>query len=432
MKVYPLKCRIRAEGTATRVDVYDDIGADPFWGGGVSAADFASQLAGLKGTLDVHINSSGGNVFDGIAIGEAIRSHKGPVATYVDGIAASIASVIAQAGQERVMAPGSMMMIHEPFGFPGDVNPAESARFTASLEKNAENIAGIYAARAGGSPATWRAAMQDETWYTAEEAIAAGLADRVGGAEAHLPASIDLAAFTPPGRIAAQLRAAAARSAPSAAEGMDAALAEQMRALVREELAIAGVLPGQPKAAAADMHGDHARIDPDNDGDCDACPEGDTDHDYFAADGTQIQALPGQEGVTDRGAAQIRNAVDESAWDASKAMANGAASDDPAAFYAGICAGEKAGDKSTQDAWALPYKYHPGDAPNAAGVRNALSRLPQTEGLTNKAEAQALLERLMKQVNPDYEASENKAPSGFLTLSPDQAENIRAALEETR
>ena len=91
-------------------------------------------------------------------------------------------------------------------------------------------------------------------------------------------------------------------------------------------------------------------------------------------------------------------AVDMSPWDANKAWANGAASDDPAAFYNGICAGKKAGDPKTQGAHALPYKYHPGDGPNAAGVRNALSRLPQTEGLTNKAEAQATLEAALKEV----------------------------------
>ena len=95
--------------------------------------------------------------------------------------------------------------------------------------------------------------------------------------------------------------------------------------------------------------------------------------------------------------------VDNSAWDASKAWANGAAADDPAAFYNGICAGKKAGDPATQAAHALPHHYHPGDAPNASGTANALSRLPQTQGLTNKAAAQDHLEAHMKVINPDYE-----------------------------
>lgn len=87
--------------------------------------------------------------------------------------------------------------------------------------------------------------------------------------------------------------------------------------------------------------------------------------------------------------------VDNSAWNASKAWAAGAASDNPAAFYNGICAGKKAGDPSTQGAHALPHHYHPGDAPNAAGVRNALSRLPQTGGLTNAGAAKSHLEAHM-------------------------------------
>jgi hypothetical protein len=105
------------------------------------------------------------------------------------------------------------------------------------------------------------------------------------------------------------------------------------------------------------------------------------------------------------GPARIVNAaaVDNSPWDAAKAWHNGAEADDPAAFYAGICAGKKAGDKSKQAAWALPYKYTPSSAPNAAAVRNALSRLPQTDDLTNKSEAQSLLESLMKKINPDYD-----------------------------
>jgi HK97 family phage major capsid protein/HK97 family phage prohead protease len=94
-----------------------------------------------------------------------------------------------------------------------------------------------------------------------------------------------------------------------------------------------------------------------------------------------------------------RFAVDHSAWDGARAMANGAASDDPAAFYRGICAGRRAGDPATQAAWALPYKYHPGDAPNAAGVAQALGRLNQTQGLTNAAQARATLESLSKKIH---------------------------------
>lgn len=110
--------------------------------------------------------------------------------------------------------------------------------------------------------------------------------------------------------------------------------------------------------------------------------------------------------------------VDNSPWDASRAWHNGAQSDDPAKFYAGICAGRKSGDPSTQDGWALPYRYTPSSPPNAGAVRDALSRLPQTDGLTNKAEAEAHLKRLMGQINPNYEAD----PSGLVFDCNDIAE----------
>lgn len=149
VKSYPIRCRISNAADVTRVDVYDDIGSD-FFQGGISASDFAATLAPVKGALEVHINSGGGNVFDGVAIAEAIRSHPGRVTTVVDGIAASIASVIAQAGSERVMAPGSMLMIHEAKGF-CEGNAADMNKTAEVLSKVSGNIAEQYAKRAGGT-----------------------------------------------------------------------------------------------------------------------------------------------------------------------------------------------------------------------------------------------------------------------------------------
>jgi len=91
--------------------------------------------------------------------------------------------------------------------------------------------------------------------------------------------------------------------------------------------------------------------------------------------------------------APVSNAsADESAWDAARAWANGAAADDPAAFYNGICAGKKAGDPATQDAHALPHHYHPGDARRRHGVSAALGRIGSTQDLTNEAAARSHLE----------------------------------------
>jgi HK97 family phage major capsid protein len=98
-------------------------------------------------------------------------------------------------------------------------------------------------------------------------------------------------------------------------------------------------------------------------------------------------------------AAHERADVDHSAWDADKATANALASDDPAAFFRAIMAGEKnVGTAAEAQHWALPYRYTPSSPPNARGVAAALGRLDQTQGLVNTAEARAKLERLSAQI----------------------------------
>jgi HK97 family phage prohead protease len=90
--------------------------------------------------------------------------------------------------------------------------------------------------------------------------------------------------------------------------------------------------------------------------------------------------------------------IDFSTWSADKAWAAGANADDPAAFYQGICAARKAGDPKNRESYELPYRYSPSSPPNAAGVRAALSGLSQVDGLTNRSEAQAQLNKLMEQI----------------------------------
>jgi hypothetical protein len=116
--------------------------------------------------------------------------------------------------------------------------------------------------------------------------------------------------------------------------------------------------------------------------------------------------------------------VDTSAWNASKMWASGAASDNPGAFYKACCAGRKEGNPHNQASWALPYRYTPSSGPNAAGVRNALARINQTDGLTNKAEAQSLLEDLMKKVK----ASDAVSGSTVAASAKHPARSLAAAL----
>jgi len=119
----------------------------------------------------------------------------------------------------------------------------------------------------------------------------------------------------------------------------------------------------------------------------------------------------------------FERAVDNSAWDGPAAMSACTNSATPASCFAAICAGKKAGDTSTQAAWALPHHKSPGSGPNAAGTANALGRLPQTSGLTNASAAKSHLQSHMKQINPDYEADAPAPVQRAMLLSRSQAPN---------
>lgn len=183
-----------------RVDIYDEI--DPFWG--VSAQSFVAELNAIDAeSIDLHINSPGGDVYDGIAITNALRQHKASVTATVDGLAASAAGFIAIGGADVLqMAENSELMIHNAWGLV--VGDADDMRDMASrLERSNSNIASIYKAKAGGSMDDWLAAMKAETWYSADEAVEAGLADSVlktPKKKAAAKASWDLSIFNYAGR----------------------------------------------------------------------------------------------------------------------------------------------------------------------------------------------------------------------------------------
>jgi len=284
---YQVKASAGASAPA-ELRIYDEIG---FFG--VTAQDLIKDLAAVgPGDLDVHIHCPGGDVFEALAIYNALAQRAGTVRVVVDSLAASAASFIAQAASpgQLIVAKNASIMVHDAFGL-GIGNSKDLRELADLLDQQSDNIAGIYADRSGKPVAQWREAMRAETWYVGQLAVDAALADRVQDGKDSPKATWDLSVF--------------------------------------------------PR-------------------------------------------YPGP-GVSNAG-------VDESAWDAAKAWANGAASDDPAAFYNGICAGKKAGDPATQGAHALPHHYHPGDPPNRHGVSAALGRIDSTDGLTNKAAAQAHLD----------------------------------------
>jgi len=163
-----------AASPVAEVLIYDEIG---YWG--VTAADFVRELQGVTApAIELRINSPGGEVFDGIAIMNAIRSHPATVTAYVDGLAASAASFILQAADTRIMRPQSQLMIHDAMGLCVG-NGADMRQMADELDRISDTIASVYAERGDGTVARWRDRMRAETWYGADEAVAAGLADQV-------------------------------------------------------------------------------------------------------------------------------------------------------------------------------------------------------------------------------------------------------------
>ena len=157
------------------VYIFDRIGG---WSGTTSSS-FVRDVAALDvDHLNVHLNSPGGDATDGVAIANVLRQHRADVTVWVDGLAASAASVIAMAGDEVVMGIGSQLMIHDASCLAmGDA--AEMRKAAEMLDSTSNAYASAYAAKAGGTAAEWRAVMVEETWYGPDEAVAAKLADRV-------------------------------------------------------------------------------------------------------------------------------------------------------------------------------------------------------------------------------------------------------------
>lgn len=145
----------------------------------ITAQDVLANLNDVDGDVTVRVNSTGGDAFEGVAIMNALRSHTGQVTVIVEGLAASAASVIAVGGADRlVMRPGSELMIHDAWSF-ADGNAADLEKLAADLERTSQSMAEIYAEKAGTAPDVMRQMMRDETWFSAQEAVDAGLADAV-------------------------------------------------------------------------------------------------------------------------------------------------------------------------------------------------------------------------------------------------------------
>ena len=180
-------------GQSAELLIYDVIGD---WAG-LSARQLVNTLKDIDAdNITVRINSPGGSVFDGIAIYNSLRHHKAKIHVQIEGLAASIASVIAMAGDTVHMAENALLMIHNPFGWVG--GDAEELRKMADmLDKTTEVIAQTYGSRCGQELETIKQMMDEETWFTAAEAKDNGLIDGVDK-PMQIAASFDLSGFARP------------------------------------------------------------------------------------------------------------------------------------------------------------------------------------------------------------------------------------------
>lgn len=161
--------------TGTDLFLYDVIGPSEL--GMISAMDVIDALGPMEGKdVNLRIMSYGGSVDQGVAIYNAIRRRRGKTKVYIDSIAASIASVIAMAGDQIIMNKGSKMMIHDPWTIAVG-NSMQMRKMADQLDTYAEGILDIYVERSKRPKSEVQEMMRAETWMTAEQAIALGFAD---------------------------------------------------------------------------------------------------------------------------------------------------------------------------------------------------------------------------------------------------------------
>lgn len=164
-----------AAGGPAEILIYDEIG---YWG--ITAKKFVSDLKDISGatSINLRINSPGGDVFDGIAIYNALKGLGIPITTYIDGLAASMASVIAMVGNPVIMPENAMMMVHKPWGASsGDANAMRD--YADLLDKVESVLIPAYTAKTGKSHDEIAALLEEETWLSGAECVAHGFADQL-------------------------------------------------------------------------------------------------------------------------------------------------------------------------------------------------------------------------------------------------------------
>jgi len=175
----PSGYRMKKAGTRGEIYLYGVIGVDWF-GDGISAKQFADDLKALGQveTIDLRINSEGGDVFAGKAMYTLLVDHRAKVVTHIDGLAASAASYVAMAGDEILISEAAYLMIHNAWTVA--VGGAEDMRRTADLLDSVNGtVRDVYAARTKNSADKLKKWMDEETWFTGKEAVDNGFADKL-------------------------------------------------------------------------------------------------------------------------------------------------------------------------------------------------------------------------------------------------------------
>ena len=170
---------VRNEDTGSAELIFNGpISEDTWFGDEITPAMFRNELAKVSGDLTVWLNSPGGDVFAASQIYTMLRNHKGKVTVKIDGIAASAASVVAMAGDETLIAPTGMLMIHNPstvaFG-----NKEAMQKAIELLDEVKESIINAYEEKSGLSRSKIARMMDDETWLNAKKAQSLGLVDGI-------------------------------------------------------------------------------------------------------------------------------------------------------------------------------------------------------------------------------------------------------------
>jgi ATP-dependent Clp protease protease subunit len=184
-----------AEAEILLYDVIVDSELEAEWWGGVAPEPFVKALRGITAdVIHLRINSPGGSVFAARAMETALREHKAKVVVHIDALAASAASFLAMAGEEIIMSKGAMMMIHKAWTLAWG-NADELKKSADLLDKIDGTLVTTYADRTGQTSEDVLAMMTAETWFTAQEAIDAGLADSIAAEPAKASAQWNLTAY---------------------------------------------------------------------------------------------------------------------------------------------------------------------------------------------------------------------------------------------